>query len=177
MLHEYGFQEAWTNQGVGDEKVFLKCLRERLIDSFHQGWVDRLHSRIDGRYSIYATLKSEVKLSAYLYEVKHIQAKSCISRLRMGVSQLNIHRNRYNPSHADFACPFCPEVIETEIHFVFCCPVYADLRDKFLDAKYTSRPSMFRLSVLLSSESKQVMINLGWFLLRAFERRSLLMLS
>ncbi len=29
-------------------------------------------------------------------------------------------------------CPFCPGVLEDEIHFLFICPVYAEVRYKYL---------------------------------------------
>lgn len=149
----------------GNEKVFLKCLKERLIDTFRQDWIVKVQNRSETRYSLYSKLKSELYLSTYLCEIKHVQAKSSITRLRLGVSHLNTHYNRFksNPSLEDLECPFCKDVMENEVHFLFCCPMYNDLRDKYIDYKYVSRPSEFRLSVLLASESKTVMSSLGWF--------------
>ena len=179
LLHSHGCDDAWINQGVGDEKAFLGCLRERLIDNFKQEWSDKINQRSNDRYSLYSKLSVELKLSSYLVDVKYMQAKGYISRFRLGVSQINIHYNRFkrNPVFSDFACPFCHDVLETEIHFIFCCPIYNDLREHYIEFKYYSRPSMFRLAVLLSSNSKSIMSNLGYFLYKACERRKLLLLT
>ena len=34
MLQTIGFQYAWLNQGVGDEKCFLSLVKSRLNDTF-----------------------------------------------------------------------------------------------------------------------------------------------
>ncbi len=174
FLHRFGFAEVWTSQGVGNQRVFISTLRQRLIESFKQGWVNRIDQNENGRFSLYASLKSEPSLSPYLSEVKHIMFKTYISRFRMGVSQFNTHRHRYkvNPSPEIFCCPFCVNIVENEIHFMFCCPMYSDLRLQLIESKYFSRPSKFRLAVLLTSEKKNTMINVGPFLYRAFERRA-----
>ena len=32
-LSKYGFGNVWLSQAVGDSKSFIRCFRERLIDS------------------------------------------------------------------------------------------------------------------------------------------------
>ena len=39
-----GFGEVWYNQGVGDEKKFLRTFSQRLKDCFGQNWHDKLES-------------------------------------------------------------------------------------------------------------------------------------
>ena len=43
MLLKQGFGEVWYNQGVGDEKMFLRT-SQYLKDSSGQSWHDKLES-------------------------------------------------------------------------------------------------------------------------------------
>lgn len=174
LLHKYGFDDVWVNQGVGDESVFLKFLKERLCTSYCQEWSLRIHAGTNERYSLFATFKNQLKLSSFLTEIKNIQARALISRIRLGVSRLNTHRNRFvkNGTVDDFACPACGYEVESEIHFILVCPAYDDIRNQFIAQKYFNCPSQFKLTMLLASESKSVMSGLGHFLVKAFDARS-----
>ena len=43
-------------------------------------------------------------------------------------------------------CPFCPNVIENEIHFLFHCPVYSNIRDMFLKMATENKPEFYTYS-------------------------------
>ena len=177
FLYKYGFDDVWLNQGVGNERVFISFLKERLISSFKNEWKSRLTNTNAPSLSLYRLLKAEIQLSAYLPGVKSIQGRCQITRVRLGVSYLKPHWNRFvvNPSMADLACPFCIDIVESEIHFILTCPVYNDLRELYINEKYSRRPSLFRLAVLLASEDMCTLVNLGKYLQKAFSRRSVLL--
>ena len=42
LLGNLGFMEAWTQQNVGDVKIFLSVVKQRLLDNFIQNWNSRL---------------------------------------------------------------------------------------------------------------------------------------
>ena len=42
LLYKYGFNHVWENQGVGDEKTFLKEFKNRLITEYKQEWSDSI---------------------------------------------------------------------------------------------------------------------------------------
>ena len=42
QLYKYGFNHVWENQGVGDEKTFLKEFKNRLITEYKQEWSDSI---------------------------------------------------------------------------------------------------------------------------------------
>ena len=144
FLHKYGFREAWIHQSVGDENVFLKLLRCRLINEFEDQW----HSNLvqSERFSLYRTFKNGLNLSPYLECVKHIKARMSLIRVRLGVSQLNMHKLRFrtNASDTELSCPFCEHQLENEVHFVLKCPKYRSLREEYIPAKYWNNPSQFR---------------------------------
>ena len=43
-MSHLGFFEVWLNQGVGDVKLFLTILRQRLKDQFIQGWAGEIQN-------------------------------------------------------------------------------------------------------------------------------------
>ena len=72
MLYKYDFGEVWVNQGVGNEKAFLKEFKERVLSLYRQDWENNLRTK-EG-YSVYSTFKSSLSLSAYLNELLHAKA-------------------------------------------------------------------------------------------------------
>ena len=174
LLYKYGFDEAWENQGVGNEKLFLNVLKTRLCDEFYSNWSNDMQT--NERHTVYSSIKSRFGLAMYLNEIKHVQARNCLVRLRLGVSQILTHRLRFvkNLDEADMLCPLCGEARESEIHFLLVCPAYHDLREEYLSRKYYRMPTLSRLSLLMASENKQVMLNLSNFIRKAFYLRSLI---
>ena len=168
FLYKHGFQEVWENQGVGNEREFVKLLRSRLIVGFQEQWSCLLSD--SERFSLFRTFKSSISLSPYLLHLKHIQARISLIRLRLGVSQLNTHKLRFkrNVTNRDLSCPFCPNQEESEFHFVLLCPRYADLRQYYIPSKYYNNPCAFKLTLLLANENKYLLMRLAVFLHKAF---------
>ena len=61
LLLKQGFGEVWYNQGVGDEKKFLRTFSRRLKDCFGQSWHDKLES--SGRYPL--AVSSQIRSIKY----------------------------------------------------------------------------------------------------------------
>ena len=163
LLYKYGFNHVWENQGVGDEKTFLKEFKNRLITEYKPEWSDSIAT--NERYLMYNTFKSSLTMSLFLQDLKHIKARNCLLRIRLGVSQLRSHRLRFaRNAEADLACPFCNHEIESEIHFILSCPMYNELSDKYIPRKYVRCLSLFKLSVLFASENKYLQFRLATFL-------------
>ena len=173
MLYRYGFDEAWQNQGVGNEKAFVKLFRERVILVYKHEWSTDLESK--DRFTLYSSFKSELTLSPYLTNLKHVKSRNALIRLRLGVSQLNTHRFRFaRGNFHDFGCPFCKDQIESEIHFVLVCPAYDELRSYYLPHNFFRNPCLHKLSVLLATENRMILMRLAKFLSEAFAKRELM---
>ena len=172
VLYMYGFGEVWVNQGVGDEKAFLREFKERLLISYEGEWRNKL--RTNERYSFYSTFKSTLSLSSYLSELNHVKARNLLIRIRLGVSQLKTHRFRFanNSSTSKFACPFCSDERESEIHFVLKCPAYDEIRAQYIPRKYYNCPTLFKLTHLLASENKTMLLRLANYVSKAFQVRN-----
>ena len=121
------------------------------------------------RYSVYSTFKSSLSLSAYLNELKHVKARNFLIRLRLGVSPLKTHKLRYRKdvTPVDYFCPLCMGDAETEVHCILVCPEYVEIREQYIPRKYFNCPSSFKLSLLLTTTSKFLLISFAMYLMKA----------
>ena len=170
LLHQHGFAHVWESQGVGDRRAFLKQLKERLIQSYTDEWNLALQS--NERYSFYYSFKPRISLSTYLINIKHIEARNLLIRVRLGVSLLNTHRLRYTSCNEDLLCPACKSDNESEKHFILVCPYYADFRTEYIPAKYYTNPTPFKLTMLLATENENLTARLAMYMLKAFRLRN-----
>ena len=171
VLYKYGFDEAWLNQGVGNENAFIKLFKERLIFVYKHDW----HSNMERneRFQLFRSFKSEFILSSYLTNHVHVEAYKALNRFRLGVSQLKTHRFRFERVRLqDYNCPFCKNVTESEIHFVLVCPAYMELRNLYIPQKFCRYPCLQKLVILLAGENKMIAIRLAKFLNGAFAIRA-----
>ena len=154
ILCENGFGIVWLCQNVNNESSVLKALKIRLTDIFYQGWNSKISN--NENYTFYHSFKSFITPEFYLYSNKiDIKSRICLTRFRCGVSELNAHRYRYYNDDSLKNCPFCKNVIENEMHAIFFCPLYLNLRLKFLDKKFLEKPSLNKLAILISNEYYQ----------------------
>jgi hypothetical protein len=176
LLYKFGFDDAWQNQGVGNEKMFIGLFKERLILHFGMEWRQKIE--FSDRYKLFSSIKQRFGMSTYLIEVKHIQARNLLIKVRLGVSELRSHKYRFksNATEEELLCPVCLNEIETEIHFILKCPMYKEIREQYISKKYYNCPSLFKLTVLFASQIKPVMFNLGTYLVKAFNKRKELLL-
>ena len=71
-------------------------------------------------------------------------------------------------------CTMCSfHDIEDEFHFILKCPLYGDLRKKYIKNFYYTKPSVFKLVKLLSVQNTRELNNLGKYLQFATKLRKL----
>ena len=108
----------------------------------------------NSRLSFYNTVTDNYCLQTYLNECKVPKHRVALSRLRLSAHDLEIERGRYsNLAPNDRTCRLC-QAKEDELHFLDHCPLYENLRPKFLadinqklsmSNKYTSPSSLMSL--------------------------------
>lgn len=169
-LYLHGFDCVWENQGVGNSVKFLQSLKERLCVGFSQDWLSTIHNST--RYHFYSTFKTSLLQSSCLTILCHIGKRDALLKFRLGVSCLNSHKLRFSTDpNASFDCPFC-KVHESEIHFLFVCPKYAELREEFIPQKFVRRPSLHSFSILMASDCPTLVYRLATYIHKAFEIRN-----
>ena len=158
ILCENGFGIAWLCQNVDNENAVLRDLKIRLTDIFFQNWNSKISN--NENYVFYHSFKSFITPESYLNSQKiDITSRTCLTRLRCGVSKLNAHRYRYYNDESLMNCPFCENHIENEIHSIFFCPYYSNLRSKFLDKKFLENRNLNTLAILISNEHYQIQLS------------------
>ena len=130
---ENGFISIWENGGTVNEKEFLKNLKESLIITFQAEWQERIQT--SDRFAFYWTFKRQCYQESYLNDITIKKFRDAVIRFRMGLNSLKINK-RYNSTFENKLCPFCPTRDEDENHFMFICPEYEDIREKYLSKHF-----------------------------------------
>ena len=128
-LESYGFQDVWAQGGVSNEAAFLSAIRQKIIQRFKLEWSTKISN--SDRFATYLLFKSVHQAEKYLNDITIKKFRDTLIRLRLGIDELGVNK-RFQPENAIKTCPFCPGVLEDEIHFLFICPVYAVVRHKYL---------------------------------------------
>ena len=168
VLCENGFGIVWISENVENEGFVLSEIKRKLTDIFLQSWNSKMLEKEN--LQIYYSFKSFVTPEFYLSS-HHIDYKSrtCLTQFRCGVSKINTHRYRYYDNQSLKHCPFCPHQLETELHSIFFCKAYDDIRTKFLPKQFIENPNTHTFNILISNYSYQII--LSKYLLAMFAKR------
>jgi hypothetical protein len=128
-LTVHGFGIVWLCQGVGYEKGFILEFKDRLLSSYKQNW----HSDMENieKYNWFYSFKSIFETEKYIMAVTIKWHRICLARFRLRTLGFNAHKRWF---HTDTAapspCPMCGFLLEDEMHFMFHCKTYDDIREK-----------------------------------------------
>ena len=90
----------------------------------------------------------------------------------MGVSQINVHKYRCSHNQENRNCPFCSNIPETEVHFLFDCSLYNGVRLKYLQNIVSADdPAKYDLKFMNSLSEKEV-LDFSRYVFYAFKLRS-----
>ena len=122
---------------------------------------------------MYKHLIDHVTLQFYLCKPIPMHIKKYITKIRLSSHNLHVESVRTNNTpRSERKCFFCNNDIEDEFHFVLMCPVYVDLRKKYIKKYYWERPSVIKLTQLLSVNNVSELCSLGKYIRDAFQLRS-----
>ena len=85
------------------------------------------------KLEFYRSFKTDHASSSYLDLKRGTAGRRALVKVRISNHKLMIEIGRYNQTTKDNRhCPFCGcNVIEDEVHFLFQCPTYSMIRNKF----------------------------------------------
>ena len=138
MLSEIGMMQVFTSQ---DPNAHLKAF-QRLKDIYHQTTFERIKSG-DSRLRTYGLFKTTPGFENYLDEIPCIKERTALTKLRLSNHKLMIEKGRHSSIHRDFRfCPFCPNKVESEKHFLLECQTYKYLRADLYTEAQTITPTI-----------------------------------
>ena len=142
ILFNMGFGYAWIQQGVGCPKTFVTLFRQRMKDVFIQEWYGAVASR--DIYQNYRLFKSNFECEEYFGYMETKCFRDCFVKLRLGILPIGAsHFRRTYGKDNNTMCNFC-NILEDEDHFIFVCPLYVHLRNKYIQEKYNTYINVLR---------------------------------
>ena len=110
-----------------DNDAHLKAM-QRSTDIFHQEAFADI-KREDSKLRTYGIIKKEKGYETYLSNITSIKQRTALTKFRISNSVLMIEKGRHSNIDKSLRfCPFCPDKIEDEKHFLLECYVYKYLR-------------------------------------------------
>ena len=171
LLCNLGFYDDLVNQGVGDTKLFLHILKQRLDYQFFQTWNRELEN--SSRAVFYRTF-ADFQFQDYLDIITVRKFRIAMTKLRIASHRLEVETGRWSRPNAmpfeERKCKICNQ-LEDEFHFLFECLIYSNLRLRYFRNYYLNRPSMFKLVELFKTNSEKQLRDLAMYIFKAFELR------
>ena len=179
LLDKYGFSDVFLNQISLSKKIFPLIFKQRIIDTFMQEWNCLISN--NNMLDFYKNIKNTPNYEPYLDIVPN-DLRHFITKMRISAHSLRIHTERFskNPVSRDSrCCLLCNNRdIEDVFHFICICPIYNDLRRRYLNPTMYSRPSVYKMCLLFDSKDKIILTNLALFIKKATSlRRTMCVLS
>ena len=111
----------------------------------------------------------------YLNLVRIPKYKCSLIKLRLTSHSLAMETDSRNKPHQipleERKCRFCTS-LEDELHFLFECKLHDGLRKTYISRYYWNRPNIPKLTELLNSNNKKLLMNLGIYIYKPFKFRS-----
>ena len=144
--HPKGMLSFYVNNYTNKPPFIHKNLFQRLSDAFHQSSFENIKADTS-KLRTYAAFKKDIGFEKYLSEIKKVSVRTHMSKFRLSNHRLMIEVGRHNgtPKEERF-CHFCPLKIENELHFLFECPIFSNLRARLIDPITNAIPGFTYLS-------------------------------
>ena len=172
ILHITGFGYVWSEQSVANDKLFLNQFLQRLIDIDKQAWNANISS-MDKLY-IYKQFKVNNYYEFYLAHLESNFYRFILCKFRCCCFNLEVHSGRkFIIPREHRLCTVCNQKkVEDEFHFLLQCPIYDELRRLYIPSFFYNYPTYDKLSLLINTLNKTLLLNLSKFLYHAWRYRS-----
>ena len=172
LLYRYGFGYVFISQQVGDITHFMQAFKQRVQDCCFQDWHDSINN--SAKLSTYCTFKSLLNVEKYLSSVSVRKFASALARFRCSNHDLEIERGRkLGVDITERKCHYCMStgvaVTEDEFHFICKCPLYTELRQRYVTATVNLNQNDFVR--IMRSDSHESLIGLAKFIFHAMNLR------
>ena len=128
----------------------------------------------------YGLIKNKSGFEIYLDKIP-FRDRVAFTKLRLSNHQLMIEKMRHQfpkPPESERLCPFCQNLVETEIHFLLTCPTFSNHREQMISLATNTIPSFETLNITekfqaLMTETT-IIKTTAKYIRRAFEVREFL---
>ena len=158
-------------------KLLVQNLTQNLYKKKYE-----LFESTDSKYNLLAKLRcrDDSRLPFYLINEKKINLRILLSKLRLSDLHLQIEIGRFfQICRQERVCSLCCNGVEDELHVLFDCDVYSDLRTHWDTSVKTKCPELSNLSdidmLYQSLQTRYATHELGSFLYLLMERRASLL--
>ena len=120
---------------------------KRKLDIFYQSAFSQLNDQ-NSKLRTYGLLKKESGFENYLNNLS-VRDRTAFTRLRLSNHSLMIEKMRHQfpkPPETDRRCPFCPNFVENEIHFLLVCPTFSIHRENLISLATRTIPNFRTLN-------------------------------
>ena len=171
-----GMLSFYTNSYEGNLFIYKRVFQV-LSDEFHQNSFETIKSE-SSKLRTYAIFKNSIGTEKYLTDIKNPEIRRIVTKLRLSNHNLMIEIGRHRKIPKELRhCPFCPNLIENEVHFLFQCPVYSIMRNKFLGTVLRNNPrfSFFNMNEKLEYVMTHIDNHVAKYINHCFEIRAFLL--
>ena len=159
ILESLGLSFVWLQQT--DINISFDLIKQRILDNYRQNWYSNINN--SNRLLMYAHYKHEFTFENYLDFITDKKLRISYTRFRLSSHDLAVERGRYdNTPRTERLCLYCNlGMIENEYHFLLVCPLYRDIRKKYLKHYYCQWPTINKFENLMCNKSKRVILNVS----------------
>ena len=128
-LAETDIIQPWDGEKEVNEVAF-----SRLRDIFHNTAFAEI-SKDTSKLRTYKLIKEKIGLETYLTTVNNVQNRKIFTKFRLSNHTLMIEKGRHKNIDKNLRfCPFCPNYIEDEMHFLLECQCFTIHRTELFSA-------------------------------------------
>ena len=140
LLETNGMLNFYIDNPITEYPFIFKKLYQRLYDNFHESSFGVIQEN-SSKLRTYALFKTKPGIEKYLIDIKNVSIRQEVTKFRLSNHRLAIETGRYDGLQPDKRfCPFCPDEVENEAHFLFKCPVLRHIRKTYLEPQTNSIP-------------------------------------
>ncbi len=134
LLNSIGMNNFFINEYPGEHPFIFKRVGERMSDIFTQNCFEKIGDP-SNKLRPYAIFKTDAGFEEYLVQVKNVMERQLVTRFRLSNHRLMVEvgRHRHIKNVGGRTCPFCPGVVEDELHFLFECKAYRIPRRNYIN--------------------------------------------
>jgi hypothetical protein len=163
------------SQILAQSRMLILNLKQVYVNFTLQD-LNKIRINKQGKLRTYSILKERFELEDYLRADMPRLYRKAITSLRIGLHNLQIEKGRHStpiiPANERY-CPFCPQLVEDEIHFLVKCSLYNDERKIFLEKiKIDGETDIDLYKNILTSTIHPVLFETGKYISTCMAKRA-----